>query len=44
VELGSEDLGEGWGGSRRQAEQQAARAALASLGLNPPATGSPAAG
>jgi ribonuclease-3 len=44
VELGSEALGEGWGGSRRQAEQQAARAALASLGISPPATGSPAAG
>jgi ribonuclease-3 len=44
VEVGSEDLGEGWGGSRRQAEQQAARAALESLDISPPATGSPAAG
>ena len=44
VAIGSEDLGEGWGGSRRQAEQQAARAALATLGLSSPATGSAAAG
>lgn len=40
VEIGDGALGEGWGGSRRQAEQQAARAALAALGLSPPATGS----
>ncbi len=44
VEVGSESLGEGWGGSRREAEQQAARAALETLGLSPPAAGSPAAG
>ena len=44
VEVGSEALGEGWGGSRRQAEQQAARAALESLGLSPPAAGPAAAG
>jgi len=44
VEVCNEDLGEGWGGSRRQAEQQAARAALATLGFSPPATGSATAG
>ena len=44
VAVGGEALGEGWGGSRRQAEQQAARAALAALGLTPPATGSAEAG
>jgi ribonuclease-3 len=31
VALGDQALGEGWGGSRREAEQQAARAALAHL-------------
>ena len=31
VTLGDEQLGEGWGGSRREAEQQAARAALAQV-------------
>jgi ribonuclease-3 len=31
VTLGDEQLGEGWGGSRREAEQQAARAALAQM-------------
>ena len=31
VSLGKRLLGEGWGGSRRQAEQEAARAALANL-------------
>jgi ribonuclease-3 len=31
VALGNQALGEGWGGSRREAEQQAARAALAQL-------------
>ena len=31
VLLAEEQLGEGWGGSRRQAEQEAARAALAAL-------------
>jgi ribonuclease-3 len=32
VELDDQLLGEGWGGSRREAEQQAARAALQALG------------
>ena len=31
VSLGPQTLGEGWGGSRREAEQRAARSALASL-------------
>ena len=31
VSLGAHDLGEGWGGSRREAEQEAARHALATL-------------
>jgi dsRNA-specific ribonuclease len=31
VRLGEELLGEGWGGGRRQAEQEAARAALERL-------------
>jgi len=31
VALGDQPLGEGWGGSRREAEQQAARAALAQV-------------
>ena len=35
VQLGSQSLGEGWGGSRRQAEQDAARSALEALGLRP---------
>ena len=40
VLLGPEPLGEGWGGSRRQAEQEAARAALAALAAIKPARGS----
>ena len=43
VSIGSEACGEGWGGSRREAEQQAARAALAALGISSPAAGSEAA-
>ena len=35
VGLGGRPLGEGWGGSRREAEQQAARAALAARALRP---------
>ena len=35
VELKGQPLGEGWGGSRREAEQQAARAALAARPLSP---------
>ena len=35
VQLGSKILGEGWGGSRRQAEQDAARSALEALGFRP---------
>jgi ribonuclease-3 len=35
VQLESKLLGEGWGGSRRQAEQDAARSALEALGLRP---------
>jgi ribonuclease-3 len=31
VSLAGESLGEGWGGSRRQAEQEAARVALEQL-------------
>jgi ribonuclease III len=33
VSLGERLLGEGWGGSRRLAEQEAARSALAGLGV-----------
>ena len=40
VALGNQALGEGWGGSRREAEQQAARAALAQVSpLKPAADG-----
>ena len=40
VALGNQSLGEGWGGSRREAEQQAARAALAQVSpLRPAADG-----
>jgi ribonuclease-3 len=40
VALGDQALGEGWGGSRREAEQQAARAALTELTpLKPAADG-----
>ncbi|MFM7436309.1 MAG: putative dsRNA-binding protein, partial [Vulcanococcus sp.] len=39
VALGDQPLGEGWGGSRREAEQQAARAALAQLQPLKPAAG-----
>ncbi|MEI7952771.1 MAG: putative dsRNA-binding protein, partial [Synechococcaceae cyanobacterium ELA182] len=35
VELAGDLLGEGWGGSRRDAEQEAARVALEGLQLSP---------
>jgi ribonuclease-3 len=35
VSIGERPLGEGWGGSRREAEQQAARASLAALSSPP---------
>ena len=46
VWLAEDRLGEGWGGARREAEQQAARAALERLGGNGirPAPGRPGAG
>jgi ribonuclease-3 len=40
VDVASNPLGEGWGGSRRDAEQQAARQALVSLGMLSPAPAS----
>jgi len=40
VDVASNPLGEGWGGSRRDAEQQAARQSLVSLGMLSPAPAS----